>query len=84
MFPSPNDYSQVRQGGPLATRHAETCRYETPTRQVSYSIENIKVRFTFAKGLLEKPDTIVINNIAEHLGAIGETIHYTPPQIGPG
>ena len=51
MFPSPNDYSKAV---PLVNRHTEMCRDETPTRHVSYRIENIKVRFTFAKGLLEK------------------------------
>ena len=33
--------------------------------------------------LPQKPETIVINNIAEHLGALG-AIHYTSPQIRPG
>ena len=35
------------------------------------------------KILPQKPETIVINNIAEHLGAIG-AIHYTSNQIRPG
>ena len=36
------------------------------------------------KRLPQKPEPIVIDNIAEHLGTIGETIHYTSPQIRPG
>ena len=35
------------------------------------------------KMLPEKPEPIVIHNIAEHLGSIG-AIHYTSPQIRPG
>ena len=35
------------------------------------------------KILPQKPEGIVISNIAEHLGAIG-AIHYTSPQIRPG
>ena len=35
------------------------------------------------KMLPQKPETIVINNIAEHLGTIG-AIHYTSNQIRPG
>ena len=34
------------------------------------------------KILPQKPDTIVINNIAEHLGPLG-AIHYTSNQIRP-
>ena len=36
------------------------------------------------KMLPQKPEPIVIENIAEHLGSIGETIHYTSQQIRPG
>ena len=35
------------------------------------------------KILPQKPDPIVIDEIAEHLGSIG-AIHYTSPQIRPG
>ena len=35
------------------------------------------------KMLPQKPDPIVIDEIAEHLGSIG-AIHYTSPQIRPG
>ena len=36
------------------------------------------------KILPQKPEPIVIDTIAEHLAAIGETIHYTSHQIRPG
>ena len=55
-----------------------------------FGILDIKSRYRGQKYLQEtlkmlpqKPKTIVINNIAEHLGAIG-AIHYTSPQIRPG
>ena len=55
-----------------------------------FSVLDIKARYRERKYLQEtlkvlpqKPDTIVIDNIAEHLGSLG-AIHYTPPQIKPG
>ena len=55
-----------------------------------YGILDIKARYRGRKYLQEtlkilpqKPETIVINNIAEHLGSIG-AIHYTSNQIRPG
>ena len=45
-------------------------------RGLRYLQETLKI-------LPQKPETIVINSIAEHLGAIG-AIHYTSPQIRPG
>ena len=45
-------------------------------RGLRYLQETLKI-------LPQKPETIVINNIAEHLGAIG-AIHYTSNQIRPG
>ena len=39
--------------------------------------------FASTKILPQKPETIVIHNIAEHLGSIG-AIHYTSNQIRPG
>ena len=55
-----------------------------------FGILDIKVRYRGFRYLQEtlkilpqKPETIVINNIAEHLGALG-AIHYTSPQIRPG
>ena len=45
-------------------------------RGLKYLRETLKI-------LPQKPDTIVIDNLAEHLGAIG-AIHYTSPQIRPG
>jgi putative transposase len=55
-----------------------------------FGLLDIKARYRGQKYLHEtlkilpkKPDTIVINNIAEHLGALG-AIHYTSNQIRPG
>ena len=55
-----------------------------------FGVLDIKARYRGRKYLQEtlkilpqKPDTIVIDNIAEHLGALG-AIHYTSPQIRPG
>ena len=55
-----------------------------------FGVLDIKARYRGQKYLQEtlkilpqKPETIVIDNIAEHLGAIG-AIHYTSPQISPG
>ena len=45
-------------------------------RGLRYLQETLKI-------LPKKPETIVIDNIAEHLGALG-AIHYTSPQIRPG
>ena len=45
-------------------------------RGVKYFRETLKI-------LPQKPDPIVIENIAEHLGSIG-AIHYTPSQLRPG
>ena len=45
-------------------------------RGLRYLQETLKI-------LPQKPETIVINNIAEHLGSIG-AIHYTSNQIRPG
>ena len=45
-------------------------------RGIRYLQETLKI-------LPQKPETIVINNIAEHLGSIG-AIHYTSPQSRPG
>ena len=45
-------------------------------RGLKYLQETLKI-------LPQKPETIVIQNIAEHLGSIG-AIHYTSPQIRPG
>ena len=55
-----------------------------------WSVLDLKARYRGAKYLHEtlkilpqKPDPIVIDEIAEHLGSIG-AIHYTSPQIRPG
>ena len=55
-----------------------------------WSFLDLKARYRGAKYLHEtlkilpqKPDPIVIDEIAEHLGSIG-AIHYTSPQIRPG
>ena len=54
-----------------------------------FGVLDIKARYRGRKYLREtlkilpqKPETIVINNIAEHLGAIG-AIHYTSPHTSP-
>ena len=55
-----------------------------------YGILDIKARYRGLRYLQEtleilpqKPEAIVINNIAEHLGSLG-AIHYTSPHIRPG
>ena len=55
-----------------------------------FGILDVKARYRAEKYLQEtlkilpqKPETIVIHNITEHLGSIG-AIHYTSPQIRPG
>ena len=55
-----------------------------------WSVLDLKARYRGMKYLREtlkmlpqKPEPIVIDNIAEHLGSIG-AIHYTSPQIRPG
>ncbi|MYK21843.1 transposase, partial [Candidatus Poribacteria bacterium] len=57
----------------------------------SFGVLDLKARYRAEKYLQEtlkilpqKPETIVIDELAEHLGSIGETIHYTSPQIRPG
>ena len=64
----------------------------TPLRleHSEWSVLDLKARYRGAKYLHEtlkilpqKPDTIVIDQIAERLGSIG-AIHYTSPQIRPG
>ena len=56
-----------------------------------FGVLDLKTRYRGQKYLQEtlkmlpqKPEPIVIENIAEHLGSIGETIHYTSQQIRPG
>ena len=53
-----------------------------------WSVLDLKARYRGAKYLHEtlkilpqKPDAIVIDEIAERLGSIGETIHQTPIQL---
>ena len=60
------------------------------SEHLGFGVLDIKARYRGQKYLQEtlkilpqKPETIVINNIAEHLGAIG-AIHYTSNQIRPG
>ena len=59
-------------------------RLESP----EFSVLDLKARYRGLKYLREtlkilpqKPDAIVIDEIAERLGSIGETIHQTPPQL---
>ena len=63
---------------PLRLEHAECSVLDLKARYrgVKYLRETLKI-------LPQKPDPIVIDNLAEHLGAIG-AIHYTSPQIRPG
>ncbi|MYK22368.1 hypothetical protein F4054_08910 [Candidatus Poribacteria bacterium] len=56
----------------------------------SFGVLDLKARYRAEKYLQEtlkilpqKPETIVIDELAEHLGSIG-AIHYTSPQIRPG
>ena len=58
--------------------------------QTEFGILDLKARYRGRKYLHEtlkilpqKPEAIVIDQIAEHLGTIG-AIHYTPPQLNPG
>ena len=58
--------------------------------EAAFGVLDIKARYRGQKYLQEtlkilpqKPEPIVIDDIAEHLGAIG-AIHYTSPQIRPG
>ena len=60
------------------------------TEHPGFGVLDIKARYRGLKYLQEtlkilpqKPETIVIHNIAEHLGSIG-AIHYTSNQIRPG
>lgn len=60
------------------------------TEQTDFGVLDIKARYRGEKYLHEtlkmlpqKPEPIVIENIAEHLGSIG-AIHYTSHQIRPG
>ena len=60
------------------------------SEQTAFGILDLKARYRGMKYLHEilkilpqKPETIVIDEIAEHLGAIG-AIHYTPPRLNPG
>ena len=63
---------------PLRLEHAKCSVLDLKARYrgVKYLQETLKM-------LPQKPETIVIDNIAEHLGSIG-AIHYTSPQIRPG
>ena len=63
---------------PLRLEHSEFSVLDLKAhyRGLKYLRETLKI-------LPQKPDTIVIDNLAEHLGAIG-AIHYTSPQIRPG
>ena len=63
---------------PLRLEHAKCSVLDLKARYqgVKYLQEALKM-------LPQKPETIVIDNIAEHLGSIG-AIHYTSPQIRPG
>ena len=63
---------------PLRLEHAELSVLDLKARYrgMNYLRETLKM-------LPQKPEPIVIDNIAEHLGSIG-AIHYTSPQIRPG
>ena len=63
---------------PLRLEHSELSVLDLKAhyRGLKYLRETLKI-------LPQKPDPIVIDNLAEHLGAIG-AIHYTSPQIRPG
>ena len=65
-------------------------REQLGSEHSGYGVLDVKVRYRGLKYLQEtlkilpqKPETIVIDNIAEHLGSIG-AIHYTSPQGRPG
>ena len=60
------------------------------SEQIEFGVLDLKARYRGMKYLHEtlkilpqKPEAIVIDEIAEHLGTIG-AIHYTPPQLNPG
>ena len=63
---------------PLRLEHSEASVLDLKAhyRGLKYLRETLKI-------LLQKPDTIVIEQIAERLGSIG-AIHYTSSQIRPG
>ena len=63
---------------PLRLEHTEWSVLDLKARYrgMKYLHETLKI-------LPQKPDAIVIDQIAEHLGSIG-AIHYTSPQIRPG
>ena len=63
---------------PLRLEHSEASVLDLKAhcRGLKYLRETLKI-------LPQKPDTIVIEQIAERLGSIG-AIHYTSPQIRPG
>ena len=63
---------------PLRLEHSEASVLDLKARYrgVKYLRGTLKI-------LPQKPDPIVIDEIAEHLGSIG-AIHYTSPQIRPG
>ena len=63
---------------PLRAEHSEGSVLDLKARYrgMKYLHETLKI-------LPQKPDPIVIDEIAEHLGSIG-AIHYTSPQIRPG
>ena len=64
---------------PLRAEHAECSVLDLKARYrgVKYWRETLKI-------LPQKPDPIVIDQIAEHLGAIGETVHQIHHQLTPG
>ena len=61
---------------PLRLEHAECSVLDLKAsyRGMKYLRETLKI-------LPQKPDPIVIDEIAERLGSIGETIHHTPSQL---
>ena len=60
----------------LRLEHAECSVLDLKAsyRGMKYLCETLKI-------LPQKPETIVIDEIAERLGSIGETIHHTPSQL---
>ena len=69
---------------------SEKLREMSGSEHTGFGVLDIKARYRGLKYLHEtlkilpqKPETIVIDNIAEHLGSIG-AIHYTSNQIRPG
>ena len=64
---------------PLRAEHAECSVLDLKARYrgMKYLRETLKI-------LPQKPDPIVIDQIAEHLGAIGETVHQIHYQLTPG